>query len=176
MAKVGELERIVDNLVNRGLVAPKFVGRQVGQAVINDLRDLGSNLATSQATRASEERSRLSNFQRSLIQAPQMSIGSSSSGSGGSLSKPTLIGSTKSGYAAIASPTSEGIKLRSFKSGGVNQDLIDIAQQNTARPPIELDTIYQGANTFKTLQDLIDNLLFTDRKGQAANIQRLFGQ
>lgn len=70
MARVGETERLVDSLVNRGLVAPKFVGRQVGQATIEELKNLGTSLATSQATRRNEDINRAFDFSKQASQTP----------------------------------------------------------------------------------------------------------
>lgn len=59
---VGDIERMVEGLVNRGLISPKMVGRSVGQATIEELKNLGSNLAESSATLQRNEQQRLSLF------------------------------------------------------------------------------------------------------------------
>ena len=67
MAKVGELETLVDNLVNRGLVSPKFVGRQVGQALIDELTNVGSDVARNQSILQQRQSSSLKSLQKDLL-------------------------------------------------------------------------------------------------------------
>lgn len=79
---VGDIEQLVDSLVNRGLVSPKMVGRAVGQATINELQNLGRNVGQSQATLQQQQSARLSQFQK-LINQNRSSLQVGLGGGGG---------------------------------------------------------------------------------------------
>ncbi len=56
---VGDIEQLVEGLVNRGLVSPKMVGRTVGQATLSELSNLGKSITESQLNLERERLQRL---------------------------------------------------------------------------------------------------------------------
>lgn len=169
MANVGELDRLVEGLVGRGLVAPKFVGRQVGQAMINELSNLPSNIAESSATRINQQSQRLADFQNQVIKnlpTPTNSLGINSLGiksSGGpakDITKPFVTSRTGgtgffSGGLNIATPTSEGFNTRNLKA---DNPLAQFALQNTQGNAPEVNLVQMDAK-FKSLLDIRNQLL-----------------
>lgn len=166
MAKVGELDTIVENLVGRGLVAPKFVGRQVGQAMIENLKSLPQALAESQATTETSRINRLSDFKGGVIKGlsgSRRSIQPSTTGGDGPAIDPTQafvtsrIGGTGffSGGLNIATPTSEGLRLTNLTP---DDPLAKFALQNTRKPAPEANLVTMGG-TAKSLMDIRNQLL-----------------
>lgn len=175
MAKVGELERLVEGLVNRGLVAPKFVGRQVGQSLIDELSNLGRNVATSQATRQQEQVSRLSDFQRQVLKSsPQIGIGGARGAGGvGGQTKPFAFSRTSSGKINIATPTSEGFSVRSLLE---DNPLAQLAIKNLPNPRIPDANVETVGGTFKNLLDLQNVLLRSPNLTDPSKITGFFQQ
>lgn len=167
MASLGELDRIVESLVGRGLVAPKFVGRQVGQALINELSNLPANIATSQATRASQDIKRQSDFARQ-VSSNRSGVGGSGAGGGlaafaKDLSKPFATGVTKGNIGgpetvAVAIQGPKGIELESRQ---FTDPLAQLALQNAIGQLPQINTKYIGAGPIGSLQDVITELLRT---------------
>lgn len=75
---LGELDRIVESLVNRGLISPKMVGRQVGQATINELQNLGSSLGTSNAIHANNSIKNTNQLKQQILNNSTTNLGKAS--------------------------------------------------------------------------------------------------
>lgn len=172
MARVGDLEHLVENLVGRGLVAPKFVGRQVGQAMIEELSSLGSNLAQSSATRQVERERQVSSVARQAASNPPAVSGAR----GNNLSKfqallqkgiPVPLGhyATPSGASSVLSafPTAKGLDVRNISNvsnPGVNPADQALVQLMLKSSGLDLTQIPQtgialSGRTFGSLQELI---------------------
>lgn len=188
MARVGELESIVENLVGRGLVAPKFVGRSVGQAAIDELKGLGSELQGAAGRRQQEQQNKLQQVSSAAMEnASKIKIGPTTEGLRSiakDLTKPFVVGAPHGGNGtgvisglegrqAVAMPSSAGFQIRSLMP---NDPLLELARKNTNvndQSQSPLDTIFMGSGTFKTLADLRNRLLTTAK--DPAKLDAAFG-
>ena len=163
MAKIGDLDSIVNNLVGRGLVSPKMVGRSVGQALIEELKNLPSNLAQSSAIRSNTQSRRLSTFQNQIAPtAPVVSSG----GRGRSLSSgvPIPVAKSLGGLGSkdfitsvISDPATGKPALRSFQA-----DSPIVQELGLDKPNLPLTTgVRFGSIPFANLEALISDLLQT---------------
>lgn len=173
MAKIGDLDRLVENLVGRGLVAPKFVGRQIGQSLIEELNNLDTNIATSAASMKNEEVNRLKEFQTQVSKNSFNSSSGAGSGSSGPAidpNKPFSAGLVKdfggSDAAQIVLPSSEGFQLRSF---GTESPIAQMAFKNTRSQTPDLNTVFMGNSQFKTLGDVRNKLLTATKNPEAVS-------
>ncbi len=188
---VGDIERLVEGLVNRGLVSPKMVGRTVGQATIDTLQNLGKDMATSQIKLEREQEQRLSNLrsralvnQASVIQAPS---GSARRGSVAGLltdiTKPFLLGQIPAGPASparfkVAMPSGQGrYKIEDIIPENTGtQSLIELARANSPKnvPLVNLSTMH---NIPQTLEEITSKLYRSlGNVGNAKEISKYLSQ
>lgn len=164
---VGDIERLVEGLVNRGLVSPKMVGRTVGQATIDELQNLGSDITQSQTRLQREQESRLSDIQsrvaKNISQAQVGAMASKRSPKVGitDMTKPFVVGQTKGGAfspqnLAIALPSEKGIKIKSQAyapagmSGKAPQDLNALIQMALENSGINAKDVYGVQSAIQT--------------------------
>lgn len=196
---VGDIEQLVEGLVNRGLVSPKMVGRTVGQATIEQLKNLGNNVAESQMRLQREQEERISsmkvNVAKQLAQATQFRNQSRTKGGRATtrmgniqdITKPFAVGYTKQSLAmprslAVAIPTDRGFELRTGPTDPLKNALSRLALENIGvTAPREQDveqlpvihTEYMGAKPIGSLSQLL-----TEIAGQSPDIEaikRIFG-
>jgi hypothetical protein len=117
---VGDIERLVEGLVNRGIVSPKMVGRTVGQATIDELQNLGRSVNESQTRLQREQADRVSMVKSQVAKQAQR-IGFAQPNGYGRIKDPTkpfVAGHTAGSLTmpselTIATPTSKGLQLKS---------------------------------------------------------------
>lgn len=182
MAKIGEIDNLIENLVGRGLIAPKFVGRQVGQSAIESLSGLQGELQASAAKQQADQIASLKDITRqqsqnkTRLQQGGVASPTSNPGIASDLTKPFLVSKTNPGSSAfnpfttIATPGSKGFNLTSHFA---NDPLVALAQKNTLASNLpELDTQFMGAD-FKTLQDVRNKLFGSTKNPQV--VDQAFG-
>lgn len=198
---VGDIERLVEGLVGRGLISPKMVGRTVGQATIDELQNLGRSVNESQMRLQREQESRISDIRSQVAKQAQKAGlakgGFNQKGQIKDITKPFVIGhNLGSDYtpatAAIAIPTEKGIQIRSKgisnPMGGITElDALtkmafeNIGMSNVSGPMNlkdslnipKINTVYHGSSNYQSLQELMNEM--ARQTTDVSAIQNLFG-